>query len=243
MIDRFHHKKLVIGVRAHNYLVTSSNYNGTSVSYRNFDNVQSQRTAVSSLRLLCISLARCQNVRQETLNGTFLTGPSRCAAFPSIKQQDCISRKIDKMQQRSPTIYLDSLKCGAGLCTQQPTQHAELHFAAMHRYLSCPSLYSLCRNLMSPAAVFFRNLAVRAQARKRTKIILLIKDIEVPHPNAQTEVAKLTRIIALFPPESKKRLVSGNEDAEKELAELANKFSNIISDKNLTISRRIASHE
>ncbi|KAF9536322.1 hypothetical protein BGW38_010231 [Lunasporangiospora selenospora] len=90
-----------------------------------------------------------------------------------------------------------------------------------------------------PFSDIFRNLASSAEPGKKY-ITIRLDDITVPQEDDKSIPAQITRkIIKLLLPGNEALKITGNKEAEKALLELANYFSGLISDKNLTIQSRI----
>ncbi|KAG0356220.1 hypothetical protein BGX24_006450 [Mortierella sp. AD032] len=87
----------------------------------------------------------------------------------------------------------------------------------------------------------FRELAVRSMTKKKSKISLYLKDLDEPQTTNTTNAAKITRKLMDLLSQERKLVITGNEQMEKLLSELANAFSSTISDKNLMVARRISS--
>jgi hypothetical protein len=87
----------------------------------------------------------------------------------------------------------------------------------------------------------FREIAVRAQKRNKTKVVLHINDIVVPEENDNSKAAGITRRLIEQFSDEKRLVISENSQVEGLLSELANCFSTSISDKNLKVAAKIIS--
>jgi len=201
--DAFCNMKLVIGIRGHNFLITSGVFNQTAI-----------------------------------------VGPGRCAAVFPVNRGTRIHIRKEKQDARILTRELLGLAQVRSCFGHRATYTTRR--AALRGFASVPlmplTIFTLSQ-FKVPFSEVFRNLAIRARATKNGKIILCLEDIEEPLPADHSEVAEITRrLINLFSGD-RKTVITGNEEAEKVLSELANRFSNVISDKNLTIARRISSRD
>jgi len=196
----FNNRKLVIGVRGHNYLVTSGLHNGKT-----------------------------------------LVGPGRCSEFPVNHATKIYFRKENQDADilEGDILGLAQVRTHFGHTATYSTRRA-----ALRGYGSIPlmpvTVFTLSQFEVKHSRVF-RELAVRSMKTKVSKVCLYSKDMDEPHTTNTTEVANITRKLMCLLSQERKLVVTGNDQAEKLLSELANAFSRTISDKNLTIARRISS--
>lgn len=120
-------------------------------------------------------------------------------------------------------------------CTRQAALHGYGSISLMH-----VTVFTLSQFGVKHSWVFWE-LAIRSM--KRSKVSHHEKDLDVPQETDNTDAGKITWKLMGLLSEEKKIIVSGNEQAEKLLSELANVFSSTISAKNLTVTRRISSLE
>ncbi|KAF9426191.1 hypothetical protein BGZ94_006844, partial [Podila epigama] len=200
VLGEFNRRKLVVGVKNHNYLVTSCLHNGKS-----------------------------------------LVGPGRCSEFPVNHTTRIYFRKenqdVDLFE--GDILGLAQVRTYFGHPATYSTRRA-----ALRGYGSVPlmpiTVFSLSQFEVKHSRVF-RELAVRSLKTKTSKVCLYLKDLDEPHATNTTEVANITRKLMSLLSQPRKLVVTGNDPVEKLLSELANAFSKTISDKNLTVARRISS--
>lgn len=176
-------------------------------------------------------------------NKNALVGPGRCATFPV---NDSTRIYIRKKRQRlsmfeNDVLGLAQLRSNFG----HPTTYA-LRRVALRGYGTLSDMPVTIFTLSQLGVRFskiFRNLAKRSNGQdhgKTSEIVLMLSDIESPEPEEQSANANTTRqIISLFPKDDEKLIVTGNVDLENALTALANNFSSTVSDRNLTITRRL----
>jgi hypothetical protein len=196
----FNNKKLVIGLRSCDYLVTSG-----------------------------------------LLNGKQLVGPGRCSEFPFNQ----VTRIYIKNERQDVTLLegdilgLAQVRTHFGHVATYCTRRA-----ALRGYGSVPlmpiTVFTLSQFGVKHSRVF-RELAIRSMTKKKSKVSLYLKDLDEPQTTNTTNAAKITRKLMDLLSQERKLVITGNEQMGKLLSDLANAFSSAISDKNLTVARRISS--
>lgn len=182
-------------------------------------------------------------------NDDYVLGPGRCSAF----EVDHTTRiYFQKKRQNINFLENDILSLGqlrshfghsATFVTRRGALKGYGTLAEMPVTIFTLSLFDI------PYSLVFRKLAIRAQRAVRAQqaqpgsteeIVLHLKDIDKPKQDDETAAARLTQnLIDLFPKGQNTLVITGNNDAEAALTELANSFSNTISDRNKTSANRI----
>ncbi|KAF9901971.1 hypothetical protein BX616_002080 [Lobosporangium transversale] len=198
--DLFSNRKLVIGVRGYNYLVTSS---------------------------LCGREA--------------LVGPKRCADFPvNHTTKMNVKRQLqDAYMLQGDVLGLAQIRSGFGHLTTYSSRRGALQgFGAPS--LMPVSIFTLSQRGV-PNCNVFRQLAIRARERNKAKIVLHIRDVDVPEDSDNTKSAEVIRSLRGLFTNGHRITISGNKDAEDLLMKLAQIFSPMISDKNRLVAASIVS--
>ncbi|KAG0214540.1 hypothetical protein B0O80DRAFT_504161 [Mortierella sp. GBAus27b] len=198
MPGEFNTLKLEIGVRSHNYLITSG--------FR--DNVVH-------------------------------VGPAHCGEFPVNQETKIYFRK----ERQEPTFLdgdilgLAQVRSNFGHYNTYKTRRAALRGYGSVAVMPV-TVFTLSQFGVKYSRVF-RELAVRAMAEEQEKIILHLKDVEVPPMKDSSQAANMTRdLLSLFE-EDTELDVTTNSPAEKVLSQLAGRLSSDISKKNTRIASNI----
>ncbi|KAF9429515.1 hypothetical protein BGZ76_001219, partial [Entomortierella beljakovae] len=166
-------------------------------------------------------------------------GPGRCAKFPVNHTTKIYVRKELKSATLGKIYGLAQIRSKFGdIATYSARRGAMQGFASIT--LLPITVFTLSQYNVQFSRVF-RKLADRASESRNNKIVLQLSDVEVPEQSDNTKVAIITRkLIDLFPA-NKKLTITENNNAESILSELANQFSTVISNKNLTVAIKIIS--